>query len=120
MNMRAWIQQAWQGMGAGASPEAGAGRWTGNLSGDNGGSGSVLRGLTGRSVEMAEVQAEVAAECRGQILVVGRCDEAVRRLLAHVRGQPPAPPAGPVYREGFFTLATLPDTAADRSQPATR
>jgi uncharacterized protein (DUF697 family) len=69
---------------------------------------SVLRGLTGRSMEMAEVQAEVAAECRGQILVVGRCDAALRLLLAHVRGQPPAPPAGPIYREGFFTLATLP------------
>jgi uncharacterized protein (DUF697 family) len=119
MNMRAWLQQAWQGMGAGARPEAGAGHGTGNLSGDYGGSGSVLRGLTGRSMEMAEVQAEVAAECRGQILVVGRCDEAVRRFLAHVRGQPPAPPAGPVYCEGFFTLATLPAAAVDCSPSAT-
>jgi len=66
-------------------------------------------------MEMAEVQAEVAAESLGEILMVSRCDEAVRRLLAHVRGQPTVPPAGPTYREGFFTLTMLPDAADDRS-----
>jgi uncharacterized protein (DUF697 family) len=64
--------------------------------------------LSGRSLEIAEVQEEVAAETRGQVLVIGQCDEANRRLLARLRGQPPIPPGGPVYREGFFTLAALP------------
>ncbi|MBM4460045.1 MAG: hypothetical protein FJ011_20175 [Chloroflexi bacterium] len=113
MNVRRWAQRAWQGLQA----EADAGDWSADWRQDFGGSRSVLSGLTGRSMEMAEVQAEVAAECQGQILVLGRCDEAVRGLLAHVRGQPPAPPAGPIYREGFFTLATLSDTAAAPDRP---
>ena len=118
MKAQDWLRKAWQA--AGASWRAPAERddaLTGRRDGYSG-AGSVLRGLTGRSMEMAEVQAEVAAECRGQILVVSRYDEAVRLLLAHVRGQAPVPPAGPTYREGFFTLATLPEIAAHPRQPA--
>lgn len=70
--------------------------------------GTLWRGLSGRSMEIAEVQEEVAAEMRGQVLVAGLDDAAVRGLLARLRGRPPVPPAGPLYREGFFTLATLP------------
>ncbi len=69
---------------------------------------ALWRGLGGRSPEIAEVQQEVAAEMRGQVLLVGLDDEALRGLLARLRGRPPVPPAGPIYREGFFTLATLP------------
>jgi|GEM_PF-1943877 len=70
--------------------------------------GALWRGLSGRSLEIAEVQEEVAAELRGQVLVAGLDDAAVRGLLARLRGQPPVPSAGPIYREGFFTLVTLP------------
>ena len=70
--------------------------------------GVLWRGLSGRSLEIAEVQEEVAAELRGQVLVAGLDDAAVRGLLARLRGQPPVPSAGPIYREGFFTLVTLP------------
>lgn len=80
--------------------------------------GSVWRGLSGRSLELAEVQQEVAAELRGQVLVVGLHDAANRGLLARLRGQPPAPPAGPIYREGFFTLLTLPAEPATNPEDA--
>ncbi len=117
MNAQGWLRGRWQAVGASWRSQAERSDALAGLRDGYGASGSVLRGLTGRSLEMAEVQAEVAAECRGQILVVSRCDEAVRRLLAHVRGQPPVPPAGPTYREGFFTLATLADAAANHGQP---
>ncbi|MCX7668519.1 MAG: hypothetical protein N2439_00410 [Anaerolineae bacterium] len=73
---------------------------------------ALWRGLSGRSMEIAEVIEEVAAELRGQILIVGPDDGTVRGLLARLRGRPPIPPAGPLYREGFFTLATLADAPA--------
>ncbi len=117
MNAQSWLRERWQAVGAGLRSQAEGSDALAGLRDSYGASGSVLRGLTGRSMEMAEVQAEVAAECRGQILVVGRCDEAVRQLLAHVRGQPPVPMAGPTYREGFFTLTTLADAAANHGQP---
>ncbi len=118
MNMQGWPRKAWQAVGASLRSQAAGGAARDGLLDGYGAAGSVLRGLTGRSMEIAEVQAEVAAECRGQILVVGRCDATVRQLLAQLRGQPPVPPAGPVYREGFFTLATLPATAAPRGPSA--
>ena len=119
MNMQGWLQRLWQSLGLDVRSVADPGHGAADLNANYASPSSLLRGLTGRSMEMSEVQAEVAAECRGQILVVSRCDETVRRFLAHVRGQPPAAPAGPVYCEGFFTLATLPAAAVDRSQPAT-
>lgn len=118
MSAQDWLREKWQAVGASWRSQAGHSDPLAGLRDGYGASGSVLRGLTGRSMEMAEVQAEVAAECRGQVLVVGRCDEAVRRLLAHVRGQPPAPSAGPTYREGFFTLALLPEATASHGRPA--
>ena len=118
MKAQDWLRKAWLAAGTSWRAQAERGDTLAGLRDGYSGSGSVLRGLTGRSMEMAEVQAEVAAECRGQILVVGRCDEAVRQLLAHVRGQAPVPPAGPTYREGFFTLATLPARTAPSRPPA--
>jgi uncharacterized protein (DUF697 family) len=60
---------------------------------------------------MVEVEEEVAAEGRGQLVMVSRSDEANRRLLARLRQQPPVPARGDVCREGFFTLIRLPDAA---------
>lgn len=66
-----------------------------------------LGGLTGRSLEMAEVEEEVAAEQVGQVALVGlRHDETVH-LLARLRQQPPIQADRPVCREGFFTLVRL-------------
>jgi uncharacterized protein (DUF697 family) len=119
MNMQGWLQRLGQSLGLGVRSVADPGPGAAGLNDNYASPSSLLRGLTGRSMEMSEVQAEVATECRGQILVVSRCDETVRRFLAHVRGEPPAPPAGPVYCEGFFTLAALPAAAVARSQAAT-
>ena len=118
MNFQAWLQKVWQGLSGAGGSTIDAGQASAGGYGEYGGPGSVLRGLTGRNVEMSEVQAEVAAECRGQVLLVSRCDEAVRRLLARMRGQPAPPPAGPVYYEGFFTLATLPALTERRQADA--
>ena len=115
MKAQGWLRKIRQAVGASLRAPIGHGDALDELRDGYGGSSSVLRGLTGRSMEMAEVQAEVAAESRGEILMVSRCDVAVRRLLAHMRGQPAVPSAGPTYREGFFTLTMLPDAADDRS-----
>ena len=86
MNIQAWLQKVWQGLSGAGGSTIDAGQASAGGYGEYGGPGSVLRGLTGRNVEMSEVQAEVAAECRGQVLLVSRCDEAVRRLLAGCAG----------------------------------
>jgi len=66
-------------------------------------------GLLGRSLEVAEVQEEVAAEQEGRVAIVGP-DEALNRLLlARLRGQPPIVPGQGIRREGFFTLAAIPE-----------
>lgn len=111
MNVRGWLQGAWphsrRSTDAAAPPAANAG-WEWDGLGGVERPWELWRGLTGRNLEMAEVQEEVAAESRGQVLIIGRCDELNRGLLARLRGVPPVPPAGPVYFEGFFTLVSLP------------
>ena len=74
------------------------------------------RGLTGRSIELTEVQEEVAAESRGRVLVVGRSDVANRGLLGRLRQEDALPAGGPVYREGFFTVVTL-DAEPPKKEP---
>jgi uncharacterized protein (DUF697 family) len=84
---------------------------------------ALRRGLTGRSIEMSEVEEEVAAQGRGQVAIVGRNADANRLLLARLREQPPVPAAAssPVDREGVFTLVDLPElgqAAASAGLPA--
>ncbi len=123
MNLHGWLQSAWhQAQRVGRQPEWAAGAeagwgWDGWTETGRPWSG-LWRGLTGRSLEMAEVQEEVAAESRGQVLIVGRDDALNRRLLAHLRDAPPVPAGGPVYREGFFTLVTLAEERAGRDDDA--
>lgn len=109
-----WLKTMWRRLWA-SSPaemfedEAG-GRW------DDGRAGAEWSGLgqslMGRSLEMNAVQEEVAIESRGQVLIAGRCDELNRRCLARLRAAPPAPPGGPIYAEGFFTIVSLPASQA--------
>jgi uncharacterized protein (DUF697 family) len=115
MNVRRGFASVWQAILGGLRRPAAAGA-TGEMagaSGVNGMAGSIWRGLSGRSLELAEVQEEVAAETRGQVLMIGPHDEANRGLLARLRGQAPVPPAGPVYREGFFSVVALPMEPAE-------
>ncbi|HRJ42745.1 MAG: hypothetical protein KJZ86_23075 [Caldilineaceae bacterium] len=106
-----WGHEAWRGNGRSAGQEYGGyggatpgGRWS---------------GLVGRSLEVVEVQEEVAAEQEGRLAIVGP-DEALNRLLlARLRGQPPITPGQGIRREGFFTLATLPPESADRTDSPT-
>lgn len=116
MNMRKFLGDLWRIVGGRFGQAAPLAGLAGNADAVAFGSGrdtygtvnSVWRGLNGRSLEIAEVQEEVAAETRGQVLLIGADDEANRRLLARLRSQPAIPPSGPVYREGFFSLVTLP------------
>jgi uncharacterized protein (DUF697 family) len=117
MKLRKWLRDAWHDAARKAEGSLLRQRpddvpdWAGPAAGYSA-AGSLWRGLTGRDMELAEMQAEVAAEGRGQILMIAQCDDVNRRLLAHLRGEPPVPQAGPVYREGFFTLLTLPANVA--------
>lgn len=73
-------------------------------------------GLLGRSLEVAEVQEEVAAEQEGRVAIVGP-DEALNRLLlARLRGQPPIVPGQGIRREGFFTLAAIPEREGEERE----
>ncbi len=117
MNLHGWLRSIWRRVqGGGRRPawadEAAVGwGWDGWADASRPWSG-LWRSLAGRSLEMAEVQEEVAAESRGQVLIMGRDDALNRRFLARLRGMPPVPAGGPVYREGFFTLVTLTEASA--------
>ena len=65
-------------------------------------------GLLGRSLEVVEVQEEVAVEQEGRLAIVGPDEQLNRLLLARLRGQQPIPLGAGIRREGFFTLATIP------------
>lgn len=69
---------------------------------------SLWQGLSGRSLEMAEVQEEVAAEQQGRIAIIGRNSDVNQWLLSRLRQQACVLGDGQVCREGFFTLAHLP------------
>ncbi len=115
MNMRHGLGSVWQALHGGLdrARAADAGNAAVGFDGGYGMANSVWRGLSGRSLEIAEVQEEVAAETRGQVLAIGPHDAANRWLLARLRGQPPVPAGGPVYREGFFSLVALPTELPD-------
>jgi len=123
MNVREHIDDWWRTGLAGAGSLRRRGQaWAGGAAhdGDNGLSdltGGISRGLMGRSLELAEVQEEVAAETRGQVIIVGRSDAANRGLLSRLRQEDPLPAAGPVYREGFYTVVTLVQEPEDRGAP---
>jgi uncharacterized protein (DUF697 family) len=120
MNVQRWVGAAgavWRALNGDAEPRPGYGAVADEFGRPGRGYGlgeTLWRGLTGRSLEMAQVQEEVATEERGHVVVIGRSDQANRGLLARLRQQPPVPPpngdlrpAGAVCREGFFTLVAL-------------
>lgn len=72
--------------------------------------GGLWQGLLGRSLEMAEVQEEVAAEQQGRLAIIGPDQALNRLLLARLRQQPPVPGTEQICREGFFTLVQLPES----------
>jgi uncharacterized protein (DUF697 family) len=70
---------------------------------------SLREGLSGRSLELEQIQEEVAAEGRRQIVIASADPALPPALLAHLRQQPAPPPAnGRVQHEGLFTLVHLP------------
>jgi len=71
-------------------------------------------GLLGHSLQVVEAQEEVAAEQEGRLAIVGPDETLNRLLLARLRGQQPVPSGEGVRREGFFTLAALPNGEKDQ------
>lgn len=69
---------------------------------------SPWRRLFGRAPEMMDVEAEVADEQQGRVVLLSRDDHLGRLLLTRLRDRAPAPTVGHLVREGFFTLVTLP------------